>query len=34
MPGVVEVAGAVPLGAALDDLILLIAATRHDEWGD
>ncbi len=34
MPGVVEVAVTAALGAALEDLLLLIAATRDDEWLD
>ena len=34
MPGVVEVAGTVALGAALEDVLLLIAATPDDEWAD
>ncbi len=34
MPGVVEVAVSAELGAALEDLLLLIGATRDDEWPD
>ena len=34
MPGVVEVTATAALGVALDDLLLLIAATRDDEWPD
>ena len=34
MPGVVEVAVSVAIGAALEDLLLLIGATRDDEWPD
>ena len=34
MPGVVEVAVSATIGAALEDLLLLIAATRADEWPD
>ena len=32
LPGVVVVSGAAALGTLLEDLILLIAATRSDEW--
>jgi hypothetical protein len=34
MPGVVEVAVTAALGVALEDLLLLIAAIRDDEWPD
>lgn len=34
MPGVVEVADDAPLGEALADLVLLMTATRDDEWAD
>ncbi len=34
MPGVVEVAYSAALGEALDDLLLMLAATRDDEWSD
>jgi predicted nuclease of predicted toxin-antitoxin system len=34
MPGVVEVAGSADLGDALDDLLVLITASRDDEWTD
>ena len=34
LPGVVEVAVSATIGAALEDLLLLIEATRDDEWPD
>lgn len=34
MPGVVVGGGTVAIGAALEDLLLLITATRGDEWPD
>lgn len=34
LPGVVVVAASTDLGAALDDLLTLIAASRDDEWPD
>lgn len=34
LPGVVVVAASADLGAALDDLLTMIAASRDDEWPD
>ena len=34
VPGVVEVAVSAAIGAALEGLLLLIEATRYDEWSD
>ena len=34
MPGVVEVDVSATIGAALEELVLLIGATRDDEWPD
>ena len=34
LPGVVVVSGGAALGTLLEDLLLLIAATRGDEWPD
>ena len=33
-PGVVVIAADTPLGAALEELVLLISASRADEWED
>jgi hypothetical protein len=32
MPGVVEVSRAVPIGQAIEDLVLLAEASMENEW--
>ncbi len=34
MPGVVEVSRMVPLGQAIDDILLLAILSKPDEWAD
>lgn len=32
MPGIIEVRQDLPIGAVIDDLLLLIDASRPEEW--